>query len=505
MEKFLYGAAVQGIQEFIFQTNELKDIIGASELVRKICTDLFKNTVANYSEDNKVMAAAGNIKYIFDRKEDCKNVAREFPKAVMEAAPGITFSQAVVKYRYDENSKKYFMCYGKDENWKEVEWKDLVEKLEERLRTQRNKPMRSTMLGNIGILRSRTTGLPVVKEEKGEYLDAATVRKREEKPKGRLCEDAFGIDVKAQHFAFDVGDMCDENNWLAIIHADGNGLGKIVQAIGRDKERFKRFSIGLDEATKNAAQTTFGDTILNKTWKGGVILVRPIVVGGDDFTVICRGSLAMEFVASYLDHFEKETEAMLNDIGVAEYQKLTACAGIAFIKKNYPFYYGYGLAEALCEEAKRDAKNGLGDGEVAPSCLMFHKVQDSFVTDYADIVRRELTPADGWSYKYGPYYLHEKEGKMTIEELLKYPEKLRSKEGNALKSGLRKWMSCLSADGEEAAMQRKERMEQILSGNDGMRKILSELLKEGAKSTPVYDVLALCSIINKETNKPSEQ
>ena len=41
MSKFLYGASVQGIQHFIFQTNELKDIVGASELVENICTTLF--------------------------------------------------------------------------------------------------------------------------------------------------------------------------------------------------------------------------------------------------------------------------------------------------------------------------------------------------------------------------------------------------------------------------------------------------------------------------------
>ena len=38
MNKYLYGASVQGIQQFIFQTNELKDIVGASELVEFICT-----------------------------------------------------------------------------------------------------------------------------------------------------------------------------------------------------------------------------------------------------------------------------------------------------------------------------------------------------------------------------------------------------------------------------------------------------------------------------------
>ncbi|MEG1545617.1 MAG: hypothetical protein RR371_00005, partial [Bacteroides sp.] len=43
--KYLYGAAVQGIQSFIFQTNELRDIVGASELVEQICTSLFASVL----------------------------------------------------------------------------------------------------------------------------------------------------------------------------------------------------------------------------------------------------------------------------------------------------------------------------------------------------------------------------------------------------------------------------------------------------------------------------
>ena len=41
MSKYLYGAAVQGIQDFIFKTNELKHVVGASEWVEQICTTAF--------------------------------------------------------------------------------------------------------------------------------------------------------------------------------------------------------------------------------------------------------------------------------------------------------------------------------------------------------------------------------------------------------------------------------------------------------------------------------
>ncbi len=56
MSKYLYGAAVQGIQDFIFKTNKLQHIVGASELVEEICTNVFDDYAKN-GED--VVRAAG--------------------------------------------------------------------------------------------------------------------------------------------------------------------------------------------------------------------------------------------------------------------------------------------------------------------------------------------------------------------------------------------------------------------------------------------------------------
>ena len=85
MKRFLYGAAVQGIQGFILQTNKLKEIVGASELVEEICTSLFAKQIdPNKSEltgdSNAILNAAGNIKYVFDDEEACNRVFMNFPK-----------------------------------------------------------------------------------------------------------------------------------------------------------------------------------------------------------------------------------------------------------------------------------------------------------------------------------------------------------------------------------------------------------------------------------------
>lgn len=68
--KYLYGVAVHGIQEFIFNTSKLKEIIGASELVERICTDVF----GKYAERGEnIIRAAGNVKFLFYQKYNRKN------------------------------------------------------------------------------------------------------------------------------------------------------------------------------------------------------------------------------------------------------------------------------------------------------------------------------------------------------------------------------------------------------------------------------------------------
>ena len=131
-KKFLYGAAVQGIQSFIFQTKELREIIGASEMVEHICTTCFDEYVQS---GEILLRAAGNIKCEYSHQHECEKAVLEFPRKVMTYAPGITISQAVEVYEKDED---YAIA---------------SQNLEQKLRQQRNKPMRSQTLGMLGCCR----------------------------------------------------------------------------------------------------------------------------------------------------------------------------------------------------------------------------------------------------------------------------------------------------------------------------------------------------------------
>lgn len=476
MSKYLYGCAVQGIQEFIFKTNELKHIVGASELVEQICTSAF-DEFAEHGES--IVRAAGNIRVIFDNEEDCRHAVREFPKKVMTMAPGITVSQAVVPLGDD--------------------FSHAIDEVETLLKVQRNKPQRSVTSGLMGIKRANNTGLPVVLvSEKNEYKDEPTIQKECFQNNRGLCEKSFG---SSQMPAFDIKDMTGKNDWIAIIHADGNGLGKVVQKVGRNKDVFMRFSQLLDDATKEAAQVAFR-AVKDSFQDTKVIPIRPVVLSGDDMTVIIRGDLAIDYTKHFIKAFEESTRERLGDILRAEHvfaedeAFLTACAGVAFIKSSYPFYYGYKLAEELCSHAKKDTKaiHGADSEYLPPSCLLFHKVQDSFIVSYEDIIKRELTAKDKLSFKAGPYYITPHTSKKTVEDLQHASTLLNSEDGDGIKSGIRNWLS-LRIENDKKAEQRKERMLQIFTDT----RAIETLTSEEDKRCMAFDVLAYHTIMNQQT------
>lgn len=293
----------------------------------------------------------------------------------------------------------------------------------------------------------------------------------------------------------EIRDLTGRNDWIAIIHADGNSLGELVKDLGKEgKEKLREFSENLDKATRQAAQEAYKKVKGNDEKKHPI---RPIVLGGDDLTVICRGDIAIDFVKEYISLFEEKTENLLS-------RKLTACAGIAFIKSSYPFSFGYELAETLCGLAKKDAKSDEmknANKGMVPSCLMFHKVQSSFVEDYESIKQKELTLKDGSSLCYGPYYLTkqkdltEQEVRWTIEKLCTTADEFAKEKNNSVKTSVREWLTKMHED-TEAAKQYSKRVKAI-SGNSELYECATT--ESARKSYPAYDILSLVTIKNQKT------
>ena len=460
---YLYGASIQGIQGFIFETNVLKEIVGASELVEKLCTSEFTTFLLEQAIAEKeceiLVGAAGNIRAIFQNKDALSKVVRKWPKRVMLTAPGITVSQATEKIQGNGSIAETMI------------------QLEKHLKEQRNRAVRSIYPALMSVERCRRTGNPAIEVNKdGNSVDIGIVIKARESSQSKSGNSTImnkivpdGAEKNNSRVPFEIDDIVKnkESSWIAVIHIDGNSLGRIIQEMSSsakaDSEQistYKDFSTALDAATKKAAQSAFGRVILNphtgsegmgpnKGWK---YPIRPVILGGDDMTVICRADIAVDFTREFLISFEESTrhelKNLVNKNNLKSFKNgLTACAGIAFIKSSFPFHYAVDLAESLCGFAKINAK-AINDTNV-PSCLAFHKVQSSSVSDFNDIIKRELLGADGVSFNGNPYYLKTQgENSNTVNELLRFSEKLNEPE--APKSGIRQWLSLLYKDRAEA-------------------------------------------------------
>lgn len=507
MSKYLYGASVQGIQSFIFQTNKLQEIVGASELVEEICTDFFEGQVGKgkFKNENLILGAAGNIKYLFDNKEDCQALVKKFPKEVMEMAPGITISQAVVKLG---NTKL----------------NDALQELEDKLREQRNKVSIPYEVGFMGTERSRRTGgvaYEIKKKRNGEdeLIDEATSLKIDKHKKSlKLFEKISGIeDAKIEETLLETDDL--KGSWLAVIHADGNGLGAIIQNLNNSfkdkndeevKNAFKTFSEKIERSTIEAAQKAFEKTIEGK--ENGVYPIRPIVLGGDDLTIIIRADLALKFTQTFLEEFEIQTKENFKFLskytGDMFREGLTACAGIAYVKKSYPFHYAVDLAEKLCSDAKNFVKGKTKEyesnhpelnGLIPKSALAFFKVQDSFIESSLSTMKDRVGNANGYNFNYGPYLIHPEDEFAHVGELTKKLKLVDDFEKEAVDKGeskgiskLRQWITEVYKD-KATANFFLDRMKAV-NGEFYNKMNLDE--ERGKDKSIIYDVIQLNTLKN---------
>jgi hypothetical protein len=183
--------------------------------------------------------------------------------------------------------------------------------------------------------------------------------------------------------------------WVAVMHADGNGIGEIfrdLETLYADDEflhQLRAFSEALDQVTAAALRTAAQGHPGYEDW------MLPLVVGGDDVTVMMDARIAFDVTVRFIEEFARRTAEDPVIAGVvgrmaaatvaSEHKGLTACAGIAYVKPHYAFSESYQLAEDLCTSAKQVK-------QAAPGCgaLDFQVLHDTFGRDLAH-VRENLT------------------------------------------------------------------------------------------------------------------
>ncbi|KAI5911976.1 hypothetical protein PA01_00075 [Azoarcus sp. PA01] len=390
--RYVYMFETRGIQRFLFASGRLRDMLGGSELVDYLCADggLLDQTLRRLELTPDVVRKAGGAFYLlFITREEAERLRAAWRLACAHWLPGV--------------EKVDVLASGKSA-------REAIANGLELLREERNR-MRAD-LPRPGPLaeRSARTGFAAVKRERDEAMDAATARQRsfnrpaDSLPLASRFLDGNGFiwpvnfeETAPARSRFPLG----ERRLVGLLHADGNGLGELLRTLNHACERaedksyirlYRKFSDGLGRATLRAAQTASREVLVPAA-ENGVLPARPLVLGGDDLTIVLRADLALGFARVFLAAFEAETREAMDglrqifvDEGLAEHARalpahLTACAGLCYMKCSQPFHAGHELAESLCKRAKGASRKVRQAGDPMPATLALHKVQDSLLED----------------------------------------------------------------------------------------------------------------------------
>ncbi|MCS7025448.1 MAG: hypothetical protein NZV14_11655 [Bryobacteraceae bacterium] len=363
--RVLTGIDLLGIQNYVFASNRLRDVVSASWLVHWAT---WREGALQPWRQQVLHAGGGSALLAFDSLKEAKLFAGAYTRRVLDQAPGIDL---VVTH-----------CLG--------EQKRISESLQDlQILLARKKLERKPHAGSLGLgvtAACEITGLPAAYVD---ALDSAPISRvvetwRSEEVRRNAESRWKEISSLEPEWEFpaeidDLGRSWGDTSLLAVVHVDLNGLGeKIYQWLSQcvrdnvdDKDvlvQYVEWSSWIDETFRGVWQYLVKRVLaaiqdehlqgsiprLNFRLQANKLPLRPVLLGGDDLTFLCDGRIGLDLAAAALRELSRKSCPHLG--------QMSACAGVAIVRAHYPFARAYELAEKLCAHAKavRRKRNDAG-------------------------------------------------------------------------------------------------------------------------------------------------
>lgn len=440
-----------GNQDYVFASNKLRENLGASDLTARATTwwvaealrglggpDLLAAgtqkevqgvlvddwpTVRRRILDPKVNQHGGKYEVVYlssgvslviaQNEDAAKELIGQVSRRVLEKAPGLAFTGCFVEATMDNIHEKV---------------KDLFEKEKP---VSGNLPRANRFMRLPFVAPCATNSLPAEGRDVHDRRSKVSLCKRNQREKfwhriaaldGATEKLASVVNIVTKEWLRDgLEESFEGGEWLAVVHADGNGFGKVFANFGTPfagrqyVEQVRTFSIVLEECTERAFTTAVSSlqpvAIRTQQGQANVKMMVPLVLGGDDITVVVRAREALVFAEAYLQAFREETGAydvgdplrddfqmILSEFPIDDQLKyamgsgMGAAAGIAVVKPHFPFHTAYSLAEELCKRAKKQTKDIFQPPVLS---IDFHTVFDAGYVKLSDIEDGQVVPGHG--------------------------------------------------------------------------------------------------------------
>lgn len=175
------------------------------------------------------------------------------------------------------------------------------------------------------------------------------------------------------------------SGYLALIHADGNGLASDASKINLENERakfFHRNRVLLRRAVQAAIDAVC-------TSGSGQEPLVPLMLGGDDLLVAARAEIALPFVVRLCDAL-----AVLQGEADSGFE-LTLGVGVVVAKHTVPIHRLHEVAEQLASSAKRRFRGFKDAGGKGRSVVDWAVYSAAWVDDPEEVRRRDWLRGQG--------------------------------------------------------------------------------------------------------------
>lgn len=429
---------IRSKQSYIFRTNAMREITGASALIRDAWHLLFEKTgetglkakVFDLSDDSfpydspgdafkdglrmiDLFRGGGNDTVLFRDVESMKLANAVFTRALLEECPGMIPMCAWVETSddYREDYRKLMEASEREKN--------------------RMAPGQNVAMAPFSQM-NRKTFQPIayIRQEH----DGITELTAEAKAK----RDKSNSDSRTNK---DNAELDNIGRLLAVVHADGNNMGAKIMGLLEKKTSYRDCVQLMRKFTQETARAFTGektnepkgklDEYAKQKGKKALergeendYVVRWIVNDGDDATFVCNAKRALELTKVYLRAVIDHEKAKASDS-----PKYSSCAGICLFHSHYPFSMAYAMAEEACDSAKKKVHRPTEKGRfIDEAWIDFHFIHSGLNDDLNDL-REEQGTADCMARPWAVAGEKLPDDAMTTEKLEKLAVLLRLKHG----------------------------------------------------------------------------
>lgn len=394
MQRYLTILEVSQKQAYIFASNKLQENITNSEVIARILSPKYLDKVlkdTGYSDEkNMVYSGGGHTILEFDDQEESRQCIALLTETIYRDFSGLAVFAKTIPYKETKSPK---------ENLRE-----LTRQLEEK----KSRRFSYFHQGTYGIEKIDATTLSAVLETE------------ESETKKQIREDEYSIEKSfypegvTPVMAFEeLGGSRNTSNFIAVVHVDGNGMGKRVDELydligtiewNTAKKKLREFSEGIDQDFKQAFRNMAA--IVGYNQENGNLKdlditdnhfpLRRIITAGDDICFVAEGRIGIECAAIYLEELNKLSN-------IVDGRQYAACAGVVLVHQKFPFYKAYELAEKLSKNAKSFGSKISPDDNGRSLSLIDWHIEFGEMGCSLKEIRRSYTTTDGNCLLMRPY------------------------------------------------------------------------------------------------------